>query len=215
MNTQRKREFKVALTSGLKALTSAPLHLKVKGLHVDISLRGETTPQGAFDLAFLSRVDGLYLHVGVFGGELSDCLSQLHLPKETNNLLTSGVFFLNTLSEKNREFSPDAGGARLLDATTTPAGLADATIGKIKQFYLPLVEAILTLSPELPAYVVKYAECFSYPLTILAILERLGLEPKFTQIVTTKHDISRFKRERGFDFESLLKGASLPSSVRS
>jgi hypothetical protein len=79
------------------------------------------------------------------------------------------------------------------------------------RIYLPLAEAILLMTPNLPKYVVRYPDGFAYPLTVLAVLDRLGISSDFHRLRTGPHTKKLFRRERSLDFDKLLDELS-PSS---
>jgi hypothetical protein len=89
---------------------------------------------------------------------------------------------------------------------TSPEAFASFTADMLQRIYLPLAEAILLMTPDLPKYVVRYPDGFTYPLTVLAILDKLGISSEFRRLRTDPHTKNLFKRERSLDFDKLLEG---------
>jgi hypothetical protein len=152
-------------------------------------------------------VDAVYLLAEVFGGRLCDMLYRMSLPPKRNNLMAKGVFLLSSLSEKNKEFSPDRGGARVLHGDMPVAEAAADVVGRIRSIYVPIAQSILGLTPDLAKHVVARPDCFSYPLTILAVLEKLGISSTYSEIAGIRAAAKAFKKESGLKIRELIDAA--------
>lgn len=77
-------------------------------------------------------------------------------------------------------------------------------VAKIQSLYLPIVQSILCLTPDLARHVVERPECFSYPLTILALLEKLDISSAYTELEGTPSVARLFKKEAGLNIRELI-----------
>jgi len=204
MKKEETAAVKTALSEMLRGIQSSRIAVRAKGMALHVKAQGDANDTGKLELALLRRVDGLYLQVHVFGGALNDALCAVAMPEGINNLFTAGVFFLSTLSEKDRRFSPEPGGALLLRSPIDTAAIAVRVAEKIRTIYLPIVESILTVDDELPKIVVEYSEYFSYPLTVLAILKAVGRSAALDDVLADAALRRRFKREVALDFEKII-----------
>ena len=199
------KEFKKKLQTYLSTIDYPGLSVKRSGNTLKISKSGEKNFCSEISIVYLTRVSGYYLQVHVKGGELHDAISEMNLPTSANQLLCQGVYFHSSLSEKNKQFSPDIGGARLLYPNCDEASICEDTIDRIKRNNLPLIHSVLYLTKDLPNHVLEYTADFSYPLGILAYLQKRGIDETFTRATSDPALRKKFKKEHQIDYKKLLE----------
>jgi hypothetical protein len=205
MRTETVSGFKSAMLDSLKTIVLPGLRFRAsKQLTLSVSTLESKQAEATVDLILSTKFEHVYLQAHIFGGRLHALIEQLQLPRERNNLMAKGVFFLTTLGEKKKEFSPDIGGARLLYDEMPMKEVVQEISSRIKSTYLPIVESVLQLSPALATYVIDRPVCFSYPLTILAVLQRLGISNAYAEALTVPNAKLAFKKEWGFDIQAAL-----------
>jgi hypothetical protein len=205
MRADTFESFNSSMFTTLRSIVVPGLRTRAsKKLTLSISPLESRQTEATVDLVVSAKYAHVHLQAHVFSGRLHRIIEQLQVPRERNNLMARGVFFLTTLSEKNKEFSPDIGGARLLYDEMPTAAIAEDIGLKIRSTYLPIIESVLCLSPTLATNVLERPECFSYPLTILAILQRLGVTNTYSEALAVPKAKQIFKKEWGLDIQKVL-----------
>lgn len=204
MDKERKAAYRTALADTLARLPVERLRVWRKKEALELAAPEAQRPEGRIGFDFL-RVGAVYLVVSVDKGRLARIFEVLTLPPEAKNGSMVGIFVHGSLSEGSK--SPGFG-RRLLHDWTSPEAFAQHCADMLQRIYLPMAEAVLLMTPDLPKYVARYPDSFAYPLTVLAILDRLGISPEYHRMRVDQHTKNLFKREKRLNFEKILEGLS-------
>lgn len=169
MTPDLRARFDPALDAALRSLQYPGLSFKPAKRKLRILLEARPVAELAF--VDLARTDGVYLQARVFDGSTCQTLKALDLPP-LNIVLSQDLLLLSSLSEENKEFGDQLGGAVNLYAAMDVEAISAKIVEKLKAFHLPVIHRFLTLAPQLPDDILQYPAHYAFPAATAALAIR-------------------------------------------
>jgi hypothetical protein len=197
--------IKAELVNLFDKLQHPDLLIKRSGLTLKIFEKKHRKHSAEIATIFINKASAFYLQCSIFDGNLQQEILSLNLPKNNSNLLCNDIYLHSTLGERNREFSPDQGGARYIYQNSNFHEIANDTVNYIVKKYISTISCVLNIESNLDLLVIKNANYFSYPLGILAILQKRNISTAFLEMLTSGSIDKQFKKECGFNYKEMLQ----------